>query len=150
MLTRHDGELINESNTRGWLDEIYTGEWARHWEDAVTQSRDSFAETLTFPLPFEDTIALTQDFDRQFEGIEAILETDLPDYLRDLQAPETTAAGKLLASRYLIPLPERLAYATTYHKGAGVLTINGDYDPVYGLRSVAGDHRSKYNLGEIL
>ncbi|MGH8964219.1 MAG: CRISPR-associated helicase/endonuclease Cas3, partial [Actinomycetes bacterium] len=151
ILTRHDGQTINEQVITGWLDEIYTSPWGQKWAQRVDEHRSDFEDTfLEFSQPFDDRSELTDAFDEQFEGIEAILAEDHDNYKSALDLANTPSAGRLHADQYLIPLPAWYMGIGTYDKRLKVRVIDAEYDPRLGLRVIRRDAQQKYEPGEIL
>lgn len=149
ILARHQGEVVDEQRTIDWLDEIYGGEWGEQWRKEVANHRDRFThDMLTFTGPFDDRTLLEEAFDELFEGAEAVLTADLPDYRAALaQAPG--AAGRIFAEEYLIPVPHYAA--GRYDKELRVNIIDAEYDPVAGLGEFhSADEKVRYATGEIL
>jgi CRISPR-associated endonuclease/helicase Cas3 len=102
LLGRHDGHVVDERETLGWLNEIYTSGWGTEWRQAVEQSLDDFRTAfLTFAHPFDDRSCLAERFDAMFNGAEAVLTDDLDEYATLLLSARGT--GCLLAEELLIP-----------------------------------------------
>jgi CRISPR-associated helicase Cas3/CRISPR-associated endonuclease Cas3-HD len=155
LLAAHDGQLLWEAAMQPWLDTVYDSAWGTEWARAVDRSRRAFTTAfLGFQRPFHHNADLEERFAELFDGVEAVWSPHLPDYLQALRSTETTAAGRLLASEFLIPLPGHQLRNTTYHPGGRVLVFDGDYDPTYGLREVTERQTAaagpRYNLWEIL
>ncbi|MEW2350590.1 CRISPR-associated helicase Cas3' [Streptomyces sp. NPDC006684] len=151
ILARHDGQTIDEQQVTAWLDEIYASDWGDRWCAATLAARDEFHNAfLTFTQPFEDRTGLAEAFDRQFDGIEAVLQEDLAEYEKLLTTADTRSTGRLQADRYLIPLPQWAASAARLDKRLGVYILNADYDPELGLVSINHDMRRTYQAGEVL
>ncbi|MFF1788056.1 CRISPR-associated helicase Cas3' [Kitasatospora sp. NPDC058243] len=132
ILLRHDGQEIDEAELTGWLDEIYDSPWGQRWREQVEQARAAFTEAfLTFNAPFDDRSALADEFDRQFDGKEAVWVADLVEYERRLTDGDSKAAGRLLAEDLLIPLPG--GYRTEYDDRLKVHIAAGPYSPEHGL-----------------
>ncbi|WP_222869774.1 CRISPR-associated helicase Cas3' [Actinomadura decatromicini] len=151
ILTRHDSQTINEQVVTGWLDEIYTSPWGQKWARRVAEHRSAFEDAfLNFSQPFGDRSELTEAFDEQFEGTEAILAEDHDDYESALNLAGNSIAGRLHADQYLIPLPAWCIGIGAYDKRLKVRVIDAEYDPRLGLRAIHRDARQKYEPGEIL
>ncbi|MFE3222894.1 CRISPR-associated helicase Cas3' [Nocardia sp. NPDC059228] len=152
ILTRHNGQIIDEKATTTWLDQVYSSPWGSHWRATVDSHRKLFEDGfLTFAQPFDDRSKLAERFDELFDGTEAILSTDRDDYERALKETGTdSAAGRLLADRYLIPMPHWAGSLTQYEKALNVRVIDGDYDPVLGLQGVRGPAQQIYRAGWVL
>jgi len=159
ILTRHDGQPIDEEIVTGWLDEIYSGPWGEQWKQQVIQHQQDFGSAfLDFALPFDDRSRLSERFDEQFDGTEAILAADRGDYEKALTAtgPAATAgkggkkAGRLRADEYLIPLPAWGGTISQRDKALGVRVIDGIYDDRLGLLAIQRDLHHRYEPGEVL
>ncbi|WP_242910942.1 CRISPR-associated helicase Cas3' [Actinomadura terrae] len=151
ILTRHDGQAINEQVITGWLDEIYAGPWGRTWSERVERHRREFEKAfLEFSHPFDDRSLLADIFDRQFEGSEVILRQDHDDYRASLEGKEDKAVARLHADQYLIPVPSWCTSLGSYDKRFRICVIEGDYDERLGLRAINPDPHQKYEPGEIL
>lgn len=101
VLTRHEGQAIDESDATSWLDEVYSTEWGAQWRNEVLDRRDSFDRAfLQFRYPFEDRTALSETFDELFDGTEAILAEDTDAYTAALaEAGKTHPSAPPLATR---------------------------------------------------
>ncbi|WP_330182249.1 CRISPR-associated helicase Cas3' [Nocardia sp. NBC_01503] len=152
ILTRHNGQLVDENGTTAWLDEVYGSEWGKQWRASVDRYRDDFERGfLTFAQPFDDRSALADRFDENFDGTEAILTEDRDKYAAALtETGNDKTAGRLLADRYLIPMPHWASQLTQYEKDLNVRVIDGEYDPELGLLTVRGPARQTYRAGWVL
>lgn len=159
ILTRHDGQAIDEQILTGWLDEIYSGPWGEQWKQQVTQHQQDFERAfLGFALPFDDRSRLSERFDEQFDGTEAILAADRDHYEEALTAGSPAhvvgkadkKAGRLRADEYLIPLPAWGGALSQYDKNLNVHVIDGDYDRRLGLLAIHCDPHHSYEPGEVL
>ncbi len=152
ILTRHDGEAIDEGHARHWLNEVYESPWGRTWQDEVMRHVTEFDDAfLGFAHPFDSRDDLTERFDELFDGTEAVLAEDRDAYESALgQVPDSAAAGRLLAERYLIPLPYWAAPLTQWEKRLGIRLVNADYDERLGLGRVHGPAGTVYQAGEVL
>ncbi|WP_181727562.1 CRISPR-associated helicase Cas3' [Streptomyces sp. PT12] len=150
LLTGHEGDAIDERAITQWLDTVYRSRWGDTWRSDVEHHLNHFTQHfLTFRYPFDDRSQLTESFDAQFEGVEAILETDRDDYA-DALALADGAPGRLLASDYLIPMPYWGTKLPRWDKRLRVRVVDGEYHPAHGLISVRRDHSSAYRLGELV
>lgn len=150
VLARHDGAELSELHLSEWLDGIYRSDWGERWRQAVTRHQSEFAAAfLAFEYPFDDREELADEFDRLFEGTEAILEEDRPGYAQAL-SDARGRAGRLLGSQYLIPLPKYASFLGRYDKDLKVAVIDADYDPLGGLGPIRGRGGDRYQPGEIL
>ncbi len=150
VLTSHDGHVIDERDTLGWLNEIYAGDWGTEWGEAVEQSRDKFSKAfLGFDHPFNDRSQLAEKFDELFDGGEAVLADDHKEYT-DLLLSERGPAGRLLAEELLIPLPQYTIARCRWDAKLKVRVLDADYDPSHGLGDIRDQARSHYESGEVL
>ena len=150
ILVRHDGTELSERHLAAWLDEIYGSGWGEQWRHAVARHQSQFSDRfLSFEQPFDDREDLADQFDQLFEGTEAILESDKPDYAQALNDARGKA-GRLLGSQYLIPLPRYASGLGSYDKELKVTVIDADYDPRGGLGKILGRGAAGYRPGEIL
>ena len=152
IMTRADGEVIDEAHARLWLNEVYQTAWGREWREDVLRHQQEFAEAfLGFAHPFISRDELTERFDELFDGTEAILAQDRDEYEAALtQAAGDVAAGKLLAERYLIPMPYWAAPLTSWERKLDLRIINADYDDRLGLGEIRGPATQAYQAGEVL
>ncbi|OEV27499.1 hypothetical protein AN219_22685 [Streptomyces nanshensis] len=135
ILTRHDGQTVDERLVTNWLDDIYASPWGERWKKAVRQHKQAFATAfLDFAHPFDDRTDLANRFDEQFDGTEAVLESDLEKFEYALK--EDKKAGRLLADDYLIPLPHWAGDLTTPERRLKVRIISGEYDDELGLTAI--------------
>ncbi|MET7426954.1 CRISPR-associated helicase Cas3' [Dactylosporangium sp. NPDC005555] len=151
ILSRRDGQPVDETAATGWLDEIYTSAWGQTWNAEVERARHRFtSDFLTFDMPFTARDHLEDQFDALFNGTDAILARDRENYA-SLLTEHPDRAGRLLGEQYLIPLPDWATGIATYDKQLRVRIIDGDYDDERGLlavRPVAGT--AVYTPGEVL
>ncbi|MEV5412908.1 CRISPR-associated helicase Cas3' [Thermopolyspora sp. NPDC052614] len=152
ILTRHDGEEVDEGEARVWLDEVYASDWGRGWRKAVGEHLTRFEDAfLTFAHPFAARDDLGERFDQLFDGTEAVLAQDRDAYEAALeQVDDVRAAGRLLAERYLIPMPYWAAPLTTWEKRLGVRVVEAEYDERLGLGEIHGPVAQVYQAGEVL
>lgn len=152
ILTRHDGDEVDEAHARLWLDEVYGTAWGCEWHDEVLKHQTEFTEAfLGFAHPFVSRDELVERFDELFDGTEAVLAEDRDAYEADLhQVSGDRAAGRLLAERYLIPMPYWAAPLTSWEKRLGLRIVNADYDERLGLGAVHGPAAQVYEAGEVL
>jgi CRISPR-associated endonuclease/helicase Cas3 len=143
ILTRHNGQDIDERATGDWLNQIYASDWGKRWRDQVRHARDDFRGSfLSFNQPYDDRSQLADQFDQLFNGQEAILTDDLPRYAEALQTARG-AAGRLLAEEFLIPLPHYAGPLARWEKQLGVRVIDADYHPESGLGNLSGPTRHR-------
>ncbi|WP_440106019.1 CRISPR-associated helicase Cas3' [Streptosporangium sp. H16] len=152
ILSRHDGEEVDEAHARMWLDEVYGTAWGRDWYDEVLEHRTDFTEAfLGFAYPFVSRDELTERFDAMFDGTEAVLAQDRDAYEADLnRVSGDAAAGRLLAERYLIPMPHWAAPLTSWERKLRLRVVNADYDERLGLGEIHGPAAQVYQAGEVL
>ncbi|MFJ2034355.1 hypothetical protein, partial [Streptosporangium sp. NPDC087985] len=152
ILTRHDGDKVDEAHARQWLDEVYGTAWGQRWHDEVLGFQAEFTEVfLGFAHPFVSRDELTERFDELFDGTEAVLAEDRDAYEADLgRVDGDRAAGRLLAERYLIPMPYWAAPLTSWEKRLGLRIVNADYDQRLGLGTIHGPAAQTYQAGEVL
>ncbi|SDG62516.1 CRISPR-associated endonuclease/helicase Cas3 [Sinosporangium album] len=152
VLSRHDGEAIDEAHATAWLDEVYGTAWGLAWREDVLKHRQTFDEAfLRFAHPYAGRSDLTERFDELFDGTEAILVQDRDAYIKALdQGGDDKAAGQLLGERYLLPLPYWSTPLTTWEKRLGVRIVEADYDKTLGLGEIRGPAAHVYQAGEVL
>lgn len=150
ILEVHNGYSVDEDALVGWLDQIYASPWGEEWRAEVVHHRDVFASAfLSFTAPMEDREPLADDFDRLFDGTEAVLADDLPDYRKALSVAPG-GAGRLVGDDLLIPLPYYAAARARWDRDLRVRVIDADYDPRYGLGQLRGPVGVEYRAGEVL
>ncbi|MGW5725183.1 CRISPR-associated helicase Cas3' [Nocardia beijingensis] len=152
ILAANNQAVLDEQTLGQWLDELYRSDWGQRWSQTVAHHRTQFSEGfLDFTMPFDDARnQLADSFDELFDGVEAILEKDIGPYTDALNSADSPRAGRLLGSQYLIPLPHYGRYLGSYNKELHVIVVQGNYDPAHGLEHIHRDHRSSYQLGEII
>jgi CRISPR-associated helicase Cas3/CRISPR-associated endonuclease Cas3-HD len=150
ILTRHDGSALDEKLFGQWLDEVYASAWGQEWQaDVEREYRNWDNNWLQFQQPFDNRDNLAGEFDKLFDGAEAILEQDADAY-RDLMNMGTMAQGRLLAADLLLPIPAYGKPLGRWDKELGVTVINGDYNAQTGLRKIRGRLAPRYRPGEVL
>lgn len=150
ILERHNGSLLDEKMFGSWLNEIYQSPWGDRWHDDVERHRRQFQESfLSFTMPFDDRQHLADQFDELFDGTEGILLEDEQKYRDALNSAEG-AAGRLLAAKYLIPLPPYAVHLASWRKDLGVAIIDGTYTSTDGLTEIRNPGERGYVLGEVL
>lgn len=157
ILTRHQGQALDEKLFTCWLNEVYDSDWGKQWADQLDKSRRRFQDHfLSFHEPLNDNTELADSFDRMFDGVDGIDIKDRETYREDLFSRakgEERGTGHLLASRHLIPLPHYARALGTWDRELNVLVINAVYDPNHGLkeiRAVSDTSTSGYQPGAIL
>lgn len=149
-LARHDGANLDEKLFGGWLDEVYATAWGQEWRaDVERQYRNWDQRWLQFQHPFDNREDLEEEFDRLFDGAEAILEEDVGQY-RELLSIGSTAQGRLLAADLLLPLPCYGQQLGRWVRDLGVTVVQGEYDQRTGLRCIRGKYAPAYLPGEVL
>lgn len=150
LLARHDGQVVDESEVGGWLNEIYHSAWGTEWRESVEQFRDEFSTAfLTFTAPFDDRSDLAEVFAELFDGEDAVRVEDRDEYGALLLA-EPGRAGRLLAEELLIPIPHYTALGCRWDRGLGVRIIDAEYDPDQGLGQPRRPEKVRYEAGEVL
>jgi CRISPR-associated endonuclease/helicase Cas3 len=152
QLTRHDGEVVSEAALVDWLDEVYASDWGGRWQADVEDRRETFdIRILDFSNPFEDRSQAAEQFDKLFEGTEAVLSDDVDAFTEALRSvPSNRRAGRLLAEDYLLPLPVYARSFPRWDKKLGVAVVDGEYDSERGLLSLRGPQRDMYAAGEVI
>lgn len=96
ILTRENGKPVDESAIDGWLDEIYSGEIRKYWEQSYSRAAADFEAACIQTLrPFQSDHSLEDAFYRAFDGIEVLPEPLLDEYER-IRKETPIAAGELL------------------------------------------------------
>ncbi|WP_055528776.1 CRISPR-associated helicase/endonuclease Cas3 [Streptomyces alboniger] len=138
ILRQHSGEVIDEAMIGTWLNQIYSnipGSWGNAWRDELNQSKDQFTHAfLTWSEPFRDRSTLKNDFDAMFDGKEAILAADRPEYEYRLTIDDGRRPGRLLAEDLLIPIAGN--NRTTWDEQLEVDIIEAEYDEENGLGAI--------------
>jgi CRISPR-associated helicase Cas3/CRISPR-associated endonuclease Cas3-HD len=150
ILARHDALELDEKIFGCWLDEIYATGWGQRWRADVESSYQHWdRDWLQFTQPFDNRDQLADDFDRLFEGTEAVLESDAGEYRRRLNE-HRPGIGRLLAAELLLPVPAYGSHLGRWDKALGVTVIDADYDEALGLLKIHGRNGSRYIPGEVL
>lgn len=150
ILARHDGGELDEKLFGHWLDEVYATAWGQEWRaDVEREYRNWDKDWLQFQQPFDNRDYLADEFDKLFDGAEAILEEDASQY-REFLSKGTTAEGRLLAADLLLPIPAYGKPLGRWDKNLGVTVIDGEYAPRTGLRKIRGREARHYVPGEVL
>lgn len=159
ILCRHADQVVDEAQAVGWLDEVYATAWGEHWRQEVDQRRRTFEQSfLHFEYPYGGREDLEDEFDRLFDGTEAILSEDREQYVQELTRPvrddgrADRAAGRLLGEEYLIPLPYWASRLAGWDRRLKVAVVDGEYCPDRGLVAVHGPGKAAeaYRPGEVL
>lgn len=96
VLSRLDGQPLDEAAVGGWLDEIYTGEVAAEWQAEFARISGEFEQAVLQTLrPFDADPGLEQLFYKAFDGLE-VLPSDLWDEYDQRVAEKLITAGELL------------------------------------------------------
>src|SRR5690606_28463521 len=96
IITRENGKPVDESAIDGWLDEIYSGEIRKYWEQSYSRAAADFEAACIQTLrPFQSDHSLEDAFYRAFDGIEVLPEPLLDEYER-IRKETPIAAGELL------------------------------------------------------
>jgi CRISPR-associated endonuclease/helicase Cas3 len=151
ILARNDGGTLDEKLFGHWLDEVYASDWGREWRASVMDEYRNWDEQwLWFEQPFRNRDYLANDFDRLFDGTEAILQEDRSTYRKRLSTGNTSAEGRLLAADLLLPVPAYAGALGRFDRDLGVTVIDGEYDPATGLTAIRGPQAAGYVPGEVL
>jgi CRISPR-associated endonuclease/helicase Cas3 len=96
VLNRENGKPLDESAIGGWLDEIYSGEVAKRWQEEYTIAANEFEAVCVQSLrPFAADEGLEDLFYRAFDGLE-VLPISLHDEYERLKDEEPIRASELL------------------------------------------------------
>ncbi|MFE1395086.1 CRISPR-associated helicase Cas3' [Nocardiopsis alba] len=140
ILALHQDRELDESLFTEWLDQIYASAWGDKWRDEVDDFVQEFQDHfLSFTYPLNDTSEMTKRFDEMFDGIEGLRVEDREDYKKELTEKvegEQGGTGKLLASQYLIPLPQYALGLGKWDPELNVLLIDAEYGPERGLVAI--------------
>nr|AHZ55876.1 Cas3 protein I-B [Salinispora fenicalii] len=152
ILHQHADLAVDEEHATKWLDEIYASTWGQEWRHQVDTARVDFQQAfLTFKRPYDDRSHLADAFDSMFDGTEAVLLEDLPEYEAALTSAAGRAEGRLLAADWLIPLPGWAVGLSRLDRSLGVEIIDGDYRPDRGLTAIRGAvGANRYQPGEVI
>ncbi|MEV7926039.1 CRISPR-associated helicase Cas3' [Kitasatospora sp. NPDC088779] len=136
-LTAEGITTLSEHDIDRLLQLAYDTDWGHDWETRARQARDGFTtEFLTFTDPFHDRTEHAKTLGERFDTVEVLHHDDKDEYRR-------LAVGKnadpLLAAGLLIPLRygQLKTYNATFDRALGIHLIDGQYDPVLGLRPPA-------------
>lgn len=100
VLTRENGNQIDESAVGKWLDEIYSGEVEEEWRKTYAETAAEFDEAVVQSLrPFQSDRMIESRFDELFDGTEVLPDTYLTEY-ESLQEQ----GHRLEASELLVPI----------------------------------------------
>ncbi|KJS59673.1 CRISPR-associated helicase/endonuclease Cas3 [Streptomyces rubellomurinus] len=131
------GATLSEEDIDRLLALAYDTDWGHTWATRAREARDGFtAEFLTFTDPFHDRSEHARSLGERFDTVEVLLRDDAEEY-------RLLALGKkadpLLAAGLLIPLRhgQLKQYNATFDRALGIHLIDGQYDPVLGLRPPA-------------
>ncbi|WP_369185723.1 CRISPR-associated helicase Cas3' [Streptomyces sp. Y1] len=131
------GDTLSEEDIDRLLALAYDTDWGHTWATRAREARDGFtAEFLTFTDPFHDRSEHARSLGERFDTVEVLLRDDAEEY-------RLLALGKkadpLLAAGLLIPLRygQLKQYNATFDRALGIHLIDGQYDPVLGLRPPA-------------
>jgi CRISPR-associated endonuclease/helicase Cas3 len=133
-LAEEGADTLGEQDIDRLLALAYDTEWGRKWLERARGARDGFtAEFLTFTDPFHDRSEHAKALSERFDTAEVLLRDDADEYRRLVSG---RSGDPLLASGLLIPLRygQLKFYNAEYDRHLGVFLIDGDYDPVLGLR----------------
>ncbi|KPC90923.1 CRISPR-associated protein Cas3 [Streptomyces sp. NRRL F-6602] len=134
-------DTLSEQDIDTLLALTYDTPWGAEWSRRARRARDEFTDTfLTFTEPFHDRAEFADRLNKEFDGVEAIWETDLPVFESHLKSKDS---DPLLAAGLFIPMP----YSTfaAHHKTGNayfdrrlkVHVVTTDYHPDTGLADPA-------------
>ena len=96
ILDREDGKPLDESAIGSWLDEIYSGEVAKRWQEEYTVAANEFDAACVQTLrPFAADEGLEDLFYQAFDGLE-VLPISFYDEYKKLEEEEPIRARELL------------------------------------------------------
>ncbi|WP_031074356.1 CRISPR-associated helicase/endonuclease Cas3 [Streptomyces sp. NRRL WC-3742] len=127
-------DTLSEEDVDRLLALAYDTEWGHKWAERARLARDGFSEEfLTFTDPFHDRTEHARNLGERFDTVEVLLRSDIDEY-RQLAVGKN--ADPLLAAGLLIPLRygQLKTYNATFDRALGIHLIDGQYDPVLGLR----------------
>ncbi|MFD7581833.1 CRISPR-associated helicase Cas3' [Kitasatospora sp. NPDC059817] len=128
---------LSEQDIDRLLALAYDTDWGHGWATRARQARDGFTtEFLTFTDPFHDRTEHAKNLGERFDTVEVLHRDDAQEY-RELAVGKE--ADPLLAAGLLIPLRygQLKIYNATFDRALGIHLIDGQYDPVLGLRPPA-------------
>jgi len=133
ILSSVDGEIVNESGIQSWLDQVYSGEFGRQWEEEVKRARRDFRRDVLDSLSvFDSSPELEKRFDSLFDGSEVLPACLLQEY------ELLSERDPLLAPALLVPVTSGQA-AMLQRQGRlrqladGIRVANVGYDSELGL-----------------
>ncbi|MEA3308559.1 MAG: CRISPR-associated helicase Cas3' [Chloroflexota bacterium] len=98
ILDREKGRPLDESAVGKWLDEIYSGEVAKRWQERYSIAASEFAATCIRPLrAFDADESLKELFYQAFDGLD-VLPISLQNEYKQLKEAEPIRANELLVS----------------------------------------------------
>ncbi|MDY0812040.1 CRISPR-associated helicase Cas3' [Kitasatospora purpeofusca] len=136
-LAAEGATTLSEDDIDRLLALAYDTDWGQDWEKRARHARDGFTtEFLTFTDPFHDRTEHAKTLGERFDTVEVLHRDDKDEY-RSLAVGKN--ADPLLAAGLLIPLRWRQlkTYNATFDRALGIHLIDGQYDPVLGLRPPA-------------
>ncbi|MCL6590009.1 MAG: CRISPR-associated helicase Cas3' [Firmicutes bacterium] len=131
LLMNHDGEIIREDQTAGWLDWIYEQDGLRsEWLQKIAESRQIFREFCLDRLhPFDEDPELEKAFEDLFDGYEVLPECLLEEY-------DNLAKESIIAAHGLLVSIDRRKFFTKkckWDKKRRLLITEASYDSLMGL-----------------
>ncbi|AUY54750.1 CRISPR-associated helicase Cas3' [Streptomyces sp. CB01881] len=126
---------LSEHDIDRLLHLAYDTDWGHDWARRARQARDGFTtEFLTFTDPFHDRTEHAKTLGDRFDTVEVLHHDDKDEYR---QLAIGRSADPLLAAGLLIPLRygQLKTYNATFDRALGIHLIDGQYDPVLGLRA---------------
>ena len=98
ILKREHDRPIDEGQIGGWLDEIYSGEVEKRWQEEFQIAATEFEINCLQPLrAFDSDPSLEELFYKAFDGVEVLPESLHEEYTQ-LRETEPILAGELLVS----------------------------------------------------
>ncbi|WP_279240168.1 CRISPR-associated helicase Cas3' [Streptomyces sp. 891-h] len=141
----HSGtDTLSEQDIDTLLALTYDTPWGTEWSRRARRARDEFTDAfLTFPEPFHDRGEFAERLNKEFDGIEAICQADLPVLESHLKGKDS---DPLLAAGLFIPMPYS-TYSAHHKTGNAYLdkrlkvhVVTSDYHPDTGLAEPAANH----------
>jgi CRISPR-associated endonuclease/helicase Cas3 len=132
-LREWDEQLLGEEAINDWLDRAYATPWGMDWADKARASRDEFTDAfLKFTAPFDDRSEFAKRLEENFDTVEVLLRSDLPEYRDRLSS---RYSDPMLAAQLLIPvsLRQRIMLRAERDTGLGVWVVDAPYSPRTGL-----------------